>query len=416
MKETERDKFDDLFRANLQDFEVAPMPEDWDLITRRLPAAKSVPFKTMWHYVAAASVCALIVTGSVILFNNEQEVNPIAQNSIEQLKQEEKNITSEIPEVAASVAVVPENRLAAQASGKSILRKSVSVISVQQESALIAKMEKNDVIDAIDLPKEEVIEINTPVAESKEVVKQAQYSTDTDPAAVTLAEIPEQSVPKKKRKWGFGMGAGSLGAGTGNSIGNFVTPSAYSTDDRLLLMNSVAAYNQSPKTDIDHRTPISFGLAVSRHLNDRFALQTGLTYTFLASEVKTNGIYHNEAKRKLHYLGIPVSLVYNIAEWNRFLFYASAGAMGEINVAGKVNCQLFSKNKEITKTSEKIRMKELLWSTNARVGVSYPIIRFVSAFAEAGVTYYFDNGSEIETIRSEKPFNASFQVGFRLGF
>ena len=49
-----------------------------------------------------------------------------------------------------------------------------------------------------------------------------------------------------------------------------------------------------------------------------------------------------------------------------------------------------------------------------RAGVSYPIIRFVSAFAEVGASYYFDNGSEIETIHSEKPFNMSLQFGFRL--
>ena len=31
-------------------------------------------------------------------------------------------------------------------------------------------------------------------------------------------------------------------------------------------------------------------------------------------------------------------------------------------------------------------------------------------------TYYFDNGSDIETIHSEKPFNVSLQFGFRFGF
>ena len=60
-------------------------------------------------------------------------------------------------------------------------------------------------------------------------------------------------------------------------------------------------------------------------------------------------------------------------------------------------------------------MKELLWSLNARVGVSYPVIRFINVFAEAGVDYYFDNGSLIETAHAEKPFSASFQVGFRFG-
>ena len=39
-----------------------------------------------------------------------------------------------------------------------------------------------------------------------------------------------------------------------------------------------------------------------------------------------------------------------------------------------------------------------------------------SAFGEVGASYYFDNGSDIETIHSEKPFNVSLQFGFRFGF
>ena len=77
---------------------------------------------------------------------------------------------------------------------------------------------------------------------------------------------------------------------------------------------------------------------------------------------------------------------------------------------------MLSKGEEVATLDEKIRMKEWLWSVNAGVGVSYPIIRFVSAFAEIGASYYFDNGSKIETIHSEKPFNVNLQIGFRLGF
>ena len=54
----------------------------------------------------------------------------------------------------------------------------------------------------------------------------------------------------------------------------------------------------------------------------------------------------------------------------------------EMNVAGKRRIKLFSDEVEIAKQSEHIRMKEWLWSVNARAGVSYPIIRFVSAAKE----------------------------------
>ena len=111
-----------------------------------------------------------------------------------------------------------------------------------------------------------------------------------------------------------------------------------------------------------------------------------------------------------------MSVVYKIAEWNNFQFYTSAGAMAEINVNGIVKNTLFSDGIDLGTESEKVRMKEWLWSANAKAGVSYPVYRFVNVFVEGGVAYYFDNGSSIETIRSEKPFNAGFNVGLRLGF
>ena len=74
--------------------------------------------------------------------------------------------------------------------------------------------------------------------------------------------------------------------------------------------------------------------------------------------------------------------------------------MTEINVAGKLNAKIFVENNEIRHEKKHIRMKEWMWSVNAEVGAGY----------------YFDNGSDIETIRSEKPFNVNLQAGFRFGF
>ena len=90
--------------------------------------------------------------------------------------------------------------------------------------------------------------------------------------------------------------------------------------------------------------------------------------------------------------------------------------MAEVNVAGKQHIELFSDDISIMKQTEHVRMKEWLWSVNGKIGLSYPVVRFVSAFAEVGASYYFDNGSAIETIHSEKPFNVSFNVGLRFGF
>ena len=60
-------------------------------------------------------------------------------------------------------------------------------------------------------------------------------------------------------------------------------------------------------------------------------------------------------------------------------------------------------------------MTEPYWSVNAKAGVSYPLVKFVSLYVEAGADYYFKNNSDIETIRTEKPANFDFQFGLRFG-
>ena len=70
--------------------------------------------------------------------------------------------------------------------------------------------------------------------------------------------------------------------------------------------------------------------------------------------------------------------------------------MTEVNVAGKLNAKIFVENNEIRHEKKHIRMKEWMWSVNARAGASYPLLRFLSVYAEVGAGYYFDNGSDIE--------------------
>jgi opacity protein-like surface antigen len=96
--------------------------------------------------------------------------------------------------------------------------------------------------------------------------------------------------------------------------------------------------------------------------------------------------------------------------------YASTGTMVEVNLAGEEKTESFLGSTHTDVTHANVRMKEWQWSVNARAGISYPIFRPISVFAEIGVSYYFDNGSEMETIYSDKSFNLSPQLGFRLSF
>lgn len=427
MKDKERDILDDLFRSKLYDFEVETMPDDWEAISGRLPGKAPVPFrKKMYYWASAAVISLLMITGGVYTLNEEEQA-PVAETirlktEAVESRLEEKEETPVISvEPKQPVAVVP---LAAIQRGvvkeiKQTDKNTVAFSVVEADDS--EEMENTE--NAAVLSLSDSSETNV-VAESEVDVQEEAGASEPRLRALQSRTLLADAEPVRKktgkipaRKWGFGMGGGSITAGSDNSINTYAFRNTMMTDQELLFMNAVNfEQNKAPKTDIKHKTPVSVGFSVSRFLNDRFSLQTGLNYTYLSSEWKTSGNPHKETKQKLHFIGIPLSLSYKIAEWERIQFYAAAGAMTEVNVAGKLNVKKIKDDIVFDKESERIRMKEWMWSVNARLGASYPLLRFLSLYAEVGAGYYFDNGSEIETIRSDKPFNVNLQAGFRLGF
>lgn len=428
MKDTERNKWDELVRAKLQDWEAEPAEDDWELIASRLPASKPVVvLRPYWKYVAAAAVVSfLVVTVTLTLYKqNEQALSPgqIAEKQKQDIERVQENRHRLFSEKKENEPVVP---VIVTPQGTD-LRAAVKKRMINQVELLDISgiAEKSDEWISLSLIEVRNTETGADEMETASGKVRTHASADVPERAVytrslekPMAELPGSR--RRARGWGFGMGGGSLAVGTSNSVGSLLNTGVrgpYAIENGLVLMNMAAASNAPVKTDINHHLPVSFGFSVSKRLNDRFSLQSGLVYTYLTSDWKTDGTYTGEFKQKLHYVGIPLSVVYKIAQWDKFVLYASGGGMGEVNVAGKVNAKMFSpEHTKMQESTEHIRMKQWLWSVRGNVGVSYPLVRFVNVFAETGASYYFDNGSDIETIRSEKPFNVDFQLGFRFGF
>lgn len=414
MKKGDRDNIDDLFRSKLYDFEVETAPEDWDAIEKRL-TRPSIPFyrKYKYQWMAAAAVAALLVLSFGIPWNRqEEELVKIAQ---EVKKEAEKQANGN--EWVAAVEEEKDDAVNAVVKKTDVHPRLLSVNARVNKEPVSKQLEKNSGEEGETESQEtkETVEQDTalPAVQSEEQIPTEEQPVQTK--AVVQKEEPQTKAEPKPRKWGFGMGAGSLSAGNNSSVNAFALRSSAVTNEYLSLMNA-SSFEQLPKTDVKHKMPLSFGLSASRYLTDRWSLQAGLSYSYLVSEWTTNKTYRAESEQRLHFLGVPVAVTYKIAEWNRFMFYASAGGQVELNVAGKVCTDLYSPVEKLKSVTEKERMKEPYFSVNARVGVSYPIIRFLSAYAEVGADYYFDNGSDVETIHSEKPFYVGLQLGFRFGF
>lgn len=61
-------------------------------------------------------------------------------------------------------------------------------------------------------------------------------------------------------------------------------------------------------------------------------------------------------------------------------------------------------------------VKPLQLSVLGAVGAQLNLTNHLGFYVEPGVSYFFDDGSDIQTIRKENPCNFTLQAGFRLSY
>ena len=164
---------------------------------------------------------------------------------------------------------------------------------------------------------------------------------------------------------------------------------------------------------VTHHPPIRFGLTLSYRLDERWSLESGLVYTRLSSDrsyttITSSGKIPMQEEQRLSYLGIPLKVNHQLWANRHFGIYVSAGGMMEKMVKGS---RLTMENG--TERKEDVSISPLQFSVNGAVGAQYNLSNLMSVYAEPGVGYYFDNGSEVPTYYQEKPFSFNLNLGLR---
>ena len=220
-------------------------------------------------------------------------------------------------------------------------------------------------------------------------------------------------------RWSVSTGAmGGLGAsGTTTAYGDYLVlscPGGADTKDSPMLDMSSVNRDVEQKTEYDHHLPIRIGLSVAYALTDRLSISSGLTYTRLSSDIKDAS---RESKyigeQRLHYVGIPVNVSYKVASSRWISLYGTAGVLAEKCVSGTTDEGYVENNTMKYTNTHDISSKPLQMSVNAGVGIQFDFIDNVGIYAEPGLSYYFDDGSALQTIYKEKPLNFNLNVGVR---
>ena len=186
-----------------------------------------------------------------------------------------------------------------------------------------------------------------------------------------------------------------------------------STSNRAFIESSYADY----KSELKHHQPLRGGISLRYSLSDRVAIESGVTYTRMESEATEGGpdnYYHTT--QTLHYIGIPVNVLYTVWELKAFEVYVLGGGMVEKNVKGKQETTYTVSEQEIVHQNHSFTEKPLQWSVNTGAGLQFNLNNAFGVYAEPGVSYYIDNKSKVDNYYKDKPWELNLKVGLRYSF
>ncbi|MCD8165010.1 MAG: PorT family protein [Bacteroides sp.] len=418
-------------RDSLKDYEE-PVPfNGWERLERELSASPGFSiYKRRRRYMAVAAVFLLLISSAYIISlylsgtTLEETTSPVVTLIPDTLDPgtepfSEEQIVTSLPQykevkqgIHPTVAYIPDTQeIIPEAGGEIPAEDKIMEVINQKE-------------EAPDITEEE----NFPTAvQSPERRKVAPSSKDKLHLPVDTKKA------RDSRRWSMGLAlantTGVSGAGDNYmeysklSLSAMAADGIYSVESgALIVRESNSPYTQRLKdVDYNHRQPVTVGISVRKELSREFSLETGLMYTFLSSDASIDNEYVKKQEQKLHYLGIPLKANWTFWEKSRFSLYVSGGGMVEKSIAGETGYVFTQAGKEMnagesTYKNSDLKVKELQWSLSAAAGVQYHINRYMGLYVEPGVAYYFDDGSDVQTIRKERPFNFNLQVGFRFSY
>lgn len=411
-------------KEKLADYSEPTPASGWEQLEKELmPSVEKKIYPYRKWMMAAAAVILLAVVSSVSLYF-------LGTPAADEMRHIQTPALATTPDVLPGVQqpdmqgtsvepvlrpVARENRLAKVDRDIPEHKMPVDEPAVKDEPALVVEEKELGTVINEGEPTEETNAGQTQT-QTKDKERPTAGNRPRRPSDRDKYHIPTEKPSSRKGTWSMGLGVGNSG-GASSEVGSGAYPymsrvSMLSVsnglmeipNDQTLVFEDGVPYLRQAKqvVDIKHHQPISFGLSVRKALGKGFSLESGLTYTLLSSDAKLAD-NDRQIEQKLHYIGIPLRANWNFLDKKFVTLYVSGGGMVEKCVYGKLG-------------SEKETVKPLQFSVSGAVGAQLNATKRVGVYVEPGVAYYFDDGSDIQTIRKENPFNFNIQAGIRLTY
>lgn len=253
-------------------------------------------------------------------------------------------------------------------------------------------------------------EKSKPLSESRRQTKPVKYSGRNDYQYQAEAGYARRgSAPASSR---LSLTAYCGGALNGNGLGdggNVNNVNAYYSDAMpfgafpMQLGKANVYMAKQHEVKAHHAQPVKVGVSLGYRLSSRWAVNTGVTYSYLSSNFAEDK--HVVERQKLHYVGVPLTASYSFLLTRHAEVYVTAGGEVEKLVKGSREMDNFE--------PDNLTEKRPQWSVKAAVGGAYHFTPSLSVYAEPGMTHFFDNHSSVVNVYKDRPTSFSLNIGLR---
>ena len=406
-----KEEWTDKLKTRLEHHEMTPPEGLWEGISEQMNLAEkpvrkaSFPLSKRWIATAAA---LLALAGFFVLYDFQDDAtNSSPVNIAEKAESHQAPAQEQSPEekpVGEEPAAPQSHSLLAQAMPA--ICKAVSPTTESQEPSATPIIAEEKVTEAT--AEAQTAETSQASAQTTRKIQQANSAL---PQSYQQNDgKPYSEAGKRPRQWSFGL----------HASGGLLADNSHQQNDHYpmsqsdpLSPSSHYGYNSSetPQNETpmkaSHRLPIRFGLKIGYQLSERWALQTGITYTYLYSEFTLVNRQQPAIEQRLHYVGIPLGISYQIWKNRNFRLYASAGATAEKCVKNSQE----SRDANINVQSD--NEKPLQWSVNAALGAEYQPTKQLGIYLEPSLGYYFKDNTPLEHYYKEHPLSPAIEFGLR---
>lgn len=385
-------------KQKLEGHKKTPPAGLWESISSEMglqnePAPKTIAIKR-WYWVVAAVVLALVGFFALYQFDKSEPLPQVAQttHTTKICKTPQQPINKEVSPENQQLALVTKPKPIQKVTEKRV-QQEVSEEQPQQE--ISEETPQQEVAEEV--PQQKVAE---DAPQQTAMVASRPTHTETDHHATVHYQAQQMAISDAEDKWSIGLNvSGGLLASSNQRREDIVyKQDAYAALTELTFNKNEPAGlpNKTSYTKTNyvskHHLPVSLGLSLHYQLNPRLALLSGVNYTYLYSEF-TIPLYPNiHETQKLHYLGIPVGLSYQLWKANGFSLYLSGAAQIE-------KC---------------LNKKPWQFSVSAAAGAEYAFTPQFGLYLEPSLGYYFNDGTSFEHYYKEHPLAPSIEFGLRL--